>query len=199
MSHRVIELHCIMPIENIPSVLQHGILSHERASKLPHASVALQEIQDRRSGKTVPNGLRLHQYANLYFCARNPMLYLRKPNHPNLCVVRVSRSVLDLQNVVITDQNAAGDWVRFYSYPDGLKWINFDYVFADSWQDEDERTGWRKKATKCAEVLVPGVVAPGLITGFYTCDAHTKAKVEGILAGINSQLIVTLNSHLFFR
>ncbi|WP_460107708.1 DUF4433 domain-containing protein [Pseudomonas sp. H1_F01] len=199
MSHRVVELHCIMPIKNIPSVLQYGILSHERASKLPHSSVAKQEIQDRRVGKTVPNGLRLHQYANLYFCARNPMLYLRKPNHPDLCVVQVSRRVLDLQNVVITDQNAASNWVRFYSYPEGLRWINFDYVFADSWQDADERIGWQKKAAKCAETLVPGVVAPEFITGFYTCDAGAKARVEAVLAQQNNGLAVTLNSHLFFR
>lgn len=199
MSHRVVELHCIMPIANLPSVQQHGILSHDRAAKLPHASVAKQEIQDRRVGKTVPNGLRLHQYANLYFCARNPMLYLRKPQHSDLCVVRVNRSVLNLPNVVISDQNAASDWVRFLSYPDGMSSINFDYVFADSWQDEDQRTGWQKKAAKCAEALVPNSVAPSYITGVYTCDAQTKAKVETVLAGLSWNLTVMSNPHLFFR
>ena len=31
MDPRVIEFHCIMPIGNVPSVMDHGILSHERA------------------------------------------------------------------------------------------------------------------------------------------------------------------------
>lgn len=34
MSHRIIELHSIMPIENISSVLEHGILSNAQAAKL---------------------------------------------------------------------------------------------------------------------------------------------------------------------
>ena len=58
MPQRVIELHNIMPISNIPLVLHHGILSHEEASKLPHDSVALSEIQERRDIKRVPGGLK---------------------------------------------------------------------------------------------------------------------------------------------
>jgi len=60
MDPRVTEFHSIMPMENIPSVLEHGILSHERASKLPHASVAMDAIQERRDLKQVPGGLKLH-------------------------------------------------------------------------------------------------------------------------------------------
>ncbi|MBU2325547.1 MAG: DUF4433 domain-containing protein [Gammaproteobacteria bacterium] len=188
-----------MPIDNLPSVKQRGILSHDRAKPVPHASVAKQEIQDRRVGKTVPNGMRLHQYANLYFCARNPMLYLRQEAHGNLCVIRVKLAVLDLPGVVISDQNAASDWVRFYSYPDGLGRINFDYVFADWWSDDHEPTMWRKKATKCAEALIPNVVNPEYISGFYTCDEQTKRKVDGVLNQLNWGLPTTINSHLFFR
>lgn len=62
MDPRVTELHCIMPIANIPLVLTHGILSYERAAKLPHRSVAMQPVQERRDQKHVPSGLRLHQY-----------------------------------------------------------------------------------------------------------------------------------------
>jgi ssDNA thymidine ADP-ribosyltransferase, DarT len=70
MNARVTEFHCIMPIENIPSVLARGILCHENAAKLYHKSVALRNVQDVRGQKQVPGGLKLHQYANLYFHAR---------------------------------------------------------------------------------------------------------------------------------
>ena len=43
-----------MPMGNIASVMTHGILSYERASKLAHHSVAMQAIQDRRDQKYVP-------------------------------------------------------------------------------------------------------------------------------------------------
>jgi hypothetical protein len=113
VDNRVSELQCIMPIGNIPSVLATGILSHENAAKLKHHSVAMQAMQDRRDLKTVPGGLRLHQYANLYFHARNPMLSVRR--HEDVCVLRVSTAVLQMQGTVITDQNAASKYVRFYA------------------------------------------------------------------------------------
>jgi hypothetical protein len=98
MDPRVTELHCIMPIANIASVLQHGLLSHERAARLPHCSVAMQLMQDRRDVKTVPGGLKLHQYANLYFHGRNPMLSVRRIE--DICVLRVSTSVLGFEGAV---------------------------------------------------------------------------------------------------
>ncbi len=88
MDKRIKELQCIMPLDNIPSVLEHGILSYERAAKLKHHSVAMPEVQDLRDKKQVPRGLKLHQYANLYFHARNPMLYKRK--NEDICVLRIS-------------------------------------------------------------------------------------------------------------
>lgn len=78
MDQRVVRLHCIMPIANLSSIMQYGILSYDRAAKLRHHSVAMQPVQERRDGKAVPQGLRLHQYANLYFDARNPMLFKRR-------------------------------------------------------------------------------------------------------------------------
>ena len=106
---RVKEFQCIMPIANVSSVMKHGILSYEQAAKLMHHSVALQQVQDRRDKKQVPGGLKLHQYANLYFHARNPMLFKRKDQAADLCVLRISTDVLKLDGVVISDSNAASD------------------------------------------------------------------------------------------
>ena len=64
------EFQNITLLGNIPSILNHGILSHVEAAKLAtHHSVALQEVQDKRDAKMVPGGLSLHQYANVYFPA----------------------------------------------------------------------------------------------------------------------------------
>jgi ssDNA thymidine ADP-ribosyltransferase, DarT len=81
------ELHYITPIENVLSICEHGILSHNRMRKLGlvHTSVAMQEVQDIRKGVMVPGsaGKPLHEYANLYICARNPMLLKRKAHTSN--------------------------------------------------------------------------------------------------------------------
>lgn len=115
MPQRVKELHSIMPIDNLGSVRTLGILCHDEAIKLPHADVSMQEIQDKRADKSVPNGLTLHQYANLYFCARNPMMFKRKAECHSLCVLRVSIDVFMQPNVVFTDQNAGKQICPFFS------------------------------------------------------------------------------------
>src|SRR5213083_1185939 len=139
MDPRVIEFQCIMPLENIPSVLKHGILSNERVAKLSHRSVAMQEVQERRDLKRVPGGLKLHQYANLYFHARNPMLFKRQNESSHLCVLQVSTAVLQTEGTVITDCNAASDYVRFLS-PSQWRVLDFDDIYARDWRHPNNPT-----------------------------------------------------------
>lgn len=195
MDARVTELHCIMPTANIASVMTHGILSYERAAKLPHRSVAMQPVQDRRDHKQVPGGLKLHQYANLYFHARNPMLFKRLNEAAGLCVLRVSTQVLALDGAVISDQNAASDYARFL-HPSQWKLLAFDDIYATDWRHpEDTITYWRHKARKCAEVLVPHRVDTLYLTGAYVNDAATASR----LPGLGFALPITVNPVLFFR
>lgn len=193
MDPRVTELHCIMPINNVASVLQHGILSHEQAAKLQHHSVAMQVMQDRRDEKTVPYGLKLHQYANLYFHARNPMLSVRR--NEDVCVLRVSTLVLNLQGAVITDQNAASNYVRFYA-PNQWQLLSFDDIYARDWtHPEDQIREWRHKSRKCAEVLLPHMVPPNMILGAYVVDeaARTRLNQTGF------SLPTVVDADFFFR
>ena len=195
MDQRVTELHCIMPLANVASVMAHGILSYERAAKLPHHSVAMQPVQDKRDQKQVPSGLKLHQYANLYFHARNPMLFKRKNEAANLCVLCVSTQVLALNGVVISDQNAASGYVRFL-HPKQWQVLDFDAIYAMDWLHPDDQIAyWRHKAKKCAEVLVPHRVEPGFIVGAHVVDEVTKCQ----LGGSGFQLPVTVSPVLFFR
>jgi hypothetical protein len=117
-----------MPLENIPSVLKFGILSNERAAKLQHRSVAMEDVQEKRELKHVPGGLELHQYANLYFHARNPMLYKRK-DEASLCVLRVSSEVIQLPGVVLADCNASSPYVRFLA-PSQWELLDYEAIYA---------------------------------------------------------------------
>lgn len=195
MPHRVLELHNIMPISNIASVLTHGILSHEQAAGLPHSDVSMADIQDRRKAVQVPGGLRLHQYANLYFDARNPMMYKRLSQVDTLCVLRVANDVLNLPNVIISDQNAASEYVRFYP-PNYLEILPFDQIYADDWRHPEDRIAyWRHKSAKCAEALVPNTIPADLIRGAYVVDNAAKANL--LAAGFSKP--VQILTRLFFR
>jgi hypothetical protein len=195
MDPRVVELHCIMPMANLPSVLEHGILSYEGVSRLQHASIAMQPVQDRRDQKRVPQGLRLHQYANLYFHARNPMLFKRRGEAGALCVLRVSLDALQIAGAAITDSNAASDYARFL-HPAQWALINFDDIFADDWtHPDDQRRYYQHKSRKCAEVLVPRRVPPELLIGAYVIDVAAQAR----LAAHAPHLPSVVDPVLFFR
>lgn len=192
---RVTELHCIMPMANLVSVMKQGVLSHERAVKVPHRSVALQPVQEKRDQKQVPGGLKLHQYANLYFHARNPMMFRRRDQANDLCVLRISTMVLALPGTVITDQNAASDYVRFL-HPRQWQVLDFDAIYAMDWRHPDDQIAhWRHSSQKCAEVLVPQRVEPLYVTGAYVVDNLARERLEAL----GLALLVATNPVLFFR
>ncbi|MBW1924686.1 MAG: DUF4433 domain-containing protein [Deltaproteobacteria bacterium] len=189
------ELHYITPIENIPSIMKYGILSHRRAKRLRHQSIAMEDIQGIRDGKSVPRGRRLHEYVNLYIHARNPMMFKRRDRHQEISVLRISTDVLDLPNVVIADGNAASDYTAFWPSPRGLSHVNRDVVFAEYWTHTDPIEEWKHKRIKCAEVLVPDEVEPKFIIGVYVSCEDAKYAIERM--GI--ALEITINAHLFFQ
>jgi hypothetical protein len=55
----ITELHFIAPITNVPSIMQHGILSHKLSGQIDHHSVAMSEIQERRKNKQIPGARTL--------------------------------------------------------------------------------------------------------------------------------------------
>lgn len=195
MPHRVTELHNIMPIRNLASVKHYGILSHKAVAALPHSDVSMPDVQEKRDTVTVPNGLALHNYANLYFCARNPMMFKRLAETYNLCVLRITTDVFRLDGVVFTDQNAASPYVRFYRVQDGIECMNFDMIYADDWRHSDDKVKyWRHRSIKCAEVLVPNAVETRLITGAYVYDASVQSQI----AGLWPELPTVVNKAIFF-
>jgi hypothetical protein len=196
----VTELHYITHVDNVASILRHGILSHNRARKLDHRSVALAVVQERRQ-KQVPNARLLHDYVCLYFNARNPMMFrivrgdMAEPSA--LVVLRVAPAVLDLPNVVITDADASSEYVAFHPSPDGLAVLDCALVLARVWTSDDPFEYYRRKSAICAEVLVPDAVTSRWISGAYVSGNVTSERLRPV-AGEFAALDITVNPDIFF-
>lgn len=192
--HELTELHYITPIENVPSILKHGLLSHNRAKRLSHKSIAMEEIQDRRRFKKVPRGLPLHDYVNLCINGRNKMMFKRKDQHAELCLLRLDHNALGIEGAVISDRNASSGYARFYASPDGLAHIDRDKVFATYWTHDDPFESMEHSSIICAEVLVPHRIDPSHILGAHvSCENARQA-----LANLNTGITITLKPHMFF-
>lgn len=68
------ELHFIALIQSVPSILKHGIASRSQIKHLRLPEIANPLVQEKRKAVVIPGGYSLHDYANLYFHARNPMM-----------------------------------------------------------------------------------------------------------------------------
>jgi hypothetical protein len=190
------ELHFITSIANLESILQHGILSHNRAERIPHDSCADEDVQERRRRKQVPNGGRLHSYANVYFHARNPMMFaLTRNGRDDLVVVRLNQAVLDIADSVLTDGNAASEGTRFHPSPEGLVHLDSSLVFARYWTDGDFWTGKEKKRARSAEVLVPDMISSSYIEGCYV-DTTAKRLRCALFDRLSN---VTMHREIFFQ
>lgn len=179
----VSELHYIAPIENLSSILSVGLLSHHKARFITHGSVADPEVQARRSRKAVPAGKQLHRYVNLYFNARNPMLFRRRDQHTDIVVLAIRPEVLDLPGVFITDGNAANVATAFMTpTPINFALLDADELHAEYWSRENMTSIEREEARRrrCAEVLVPNHVNRSYIDRVYcSCDASRERIVLG--------------------
>lgn len=96
--------------------------------------------------------------------------------------------------MVLTDQNAAGDYVRFLA-PDQTSEIDMDLVYAEDLRDPDRITYFRRKAAKCAEILAPHQIPSRFLVGAHVMDAAARDK----LSALAFTLPVNVNPALFFR
>jgi hypothetical protein len=124
------------------------------------------------------------------------MLFRRINMHRTICVLSVDLAVLDLPGVVVTDQNAASNYVRFAGGQDALAIVDLAFTFAEFWtHPEDTIQEWRHKSAMCAEVLVPDVVPPRFVTGAYVSGSAAARNFDAMglaLAG-------SINRALFFN
>lgn len=196
--NEVTELHYIAAVDNVPSILQRGILCHESSQGVDHRSVASEEVQARRAIRRIPQGLRLHQYTNLYFNGRNAMLFKilrdddvsKRVPAEQLTVLQVSPNVLDLPGVVVTDINAAADAApRWFTVSEGIPRLDGDVIFAQYWNSYEHRQ------KMMAEVLVPHRVTLEFIEGAYAVSDEAAA----VLSGVAPTLDIEVNAYMFFR
>lgn len=175
-------LFYITHIENVPSILKNGILSHGlvETQKVPFTPIYDSGIVSNRKAKATPERASLWEYANLYFQPRNPMMYrvVHEKTTKDLAVIGVKPSVLQLPHVMVTDGNAANNPTRFFKASEGLKVIELQWpvIQAEYWNDLD--------GSSCkimSECLVPDSIPADHIHTVYVADHDAKNRVAGLV------------------
>lgn len=196
--YEIKSLFYITHVENLPSILQRGILSHAQieAKNIPCKAIYDTEIVSNRKAKPTPDRGSLWDYANLFFQPRNPMMYrvVHHAGKSELAVIGVTPDVLDANGVWVTDGNAANGPTSFYRTSEGLKVIRNQWpiIQAEYWRSDD---GSKRKIM--AECLVPEAISPDHIHTIFVADQEAKARAESILGPCKVPVVPEPN--MFFR
>lgn len=175
------ELFYITHIANLGSILEKGIFSHQKIvdEKIQYRAIYNEEIVSRRKDKKTPDGKSLWNFSNLYFNARNPMLYriTCEIDIEDIAVLGIiSRYVLSLPNIVVTDGNAASDETSFFPSKESTARRIFKKTQMKYWNPYD---GSKRKIM--AECLVPEKISPYWISSIYVPTYASVKKLRNEL------------------
>lgn len=197
MSFPIKQLYYITHIDNIPSILKYGILSHllieERG--LDYTKIYDPEIVSSRKSKNTPDGKSLWHYSNLYIQSRNPMLYrvICEKSFNNIAVLAILPSILDKPDSFITTGNAAHSLTEIFPSSEKIKVLNDlkKVLNNEYWNDED---GSKRKIM--AEFLIPDAIAPEYIKSVYVANNNIAEEVRKKIEGYQMDIIP--EPHMFF-
>ena len=190
-------LYYITHIDNVPSILSHGILSHQLIEDrgIQFKAIYDTSIVSNRKLKKAPDGRSLWDFANVYFQPRNPLLY-RVVNecHPKeIAVLGIHPGVLQMSGSYITDGNAAQSGTSFFLPEKGIKAISeiWPTINSDWW---NSMNGSKRKIM--AECLVPRSIPPDLIHSIYVSNHEVAEPLRKLVAPRSVSIIPEPN--MFF-
>jgi hypothetical protein len=192
------QLYYITHVRNVPSILKHSILSHERVERegIEYYPIYDAEIVERRKEIRTPDGRVLWNFANLYFQARNAMLYrvVTEKNADEIAVLAVSKDILKIKrsDLFISTGNAASVGSNILPKKEGLAKIDAEVLNMEYWKVED---GSKRKMM--AECLVPDSVPFSSIETIYVASHRAAEQVKAEVPHTNIPIIP--EPHLFFQ
>ena len=191
----------ITHIDNVPSILRQGILSHKRIEEqgTPFTRIYNADIVANRAMRQTPDNKSLWEYANVYFQPRNPMLYkvINETEKKDIVILGISPQIVETRGAFISLGNAASPLSPVLNIEDGLNFVNDEYwgiINSDWWKTED---GTKRKIM--SECLVPDLIPPTQIHSIYVTSQTVADKIKPALRNYSLQVSVVVEPHMFFQ
>ncbi len=172
-------LYNIQAIDNVASIMEYGLLSHNMAEENEHIDVSNPWVQEIRDIRKVTDNSYVHDYANLYFNSHNAMLYkvLEDVDYEEICILVFNLKVLDIPGTYVSDRNAATKGVTFYQSRMGYKELDFKVINYKT-PIYNGRVIRNSKEVMMAEVLVPDVIPSEYIKCAYVYNEEARKKLK---------------------
>jgi len=184
-------LYHMTHINNLPSILANGLLSHN----LAHQQCTLTDISDlgvnaRRSAVDPIYKRSLHSYVPTYFRPRNPMSSARRELANELVILKLNPQLLLQSGMLFTDGNAACCSTRFFSALNDLNQLNWDCLNGRYWNDYADG-----RRLRCAEMLIPDRIQ---VTNIMQIAIKSEIALKSGLNLMSMDIQVVKQAELFF-
>ena len=190
-------LYYICHINNLASILKQGLLSHNAVQKIHPKTIYNKSIISHRKSIKPNENQTLWDFANLYFNARNAMLYrvIHEQTIENIAIIQFKKSVLNhakKHNSYISIGNASHSESKFTDITTGLKQLKkiWKYWHQQYWNEFDS-----SKRLMMSELLIEKNIPAEYIDSIYVASEAIGKQVKKMT---NFDNIVT-ESDLFFR
>ena len=67
------------------------------------------------------------------------MLSKRRNQNHKICILKIDKTILNREGVILSDRNASSQYASFYEVEKGLKKIDFSLVYARDWIDKNKK------------------------------------------------------------
>ena len=215
--HTLNYLKHIVHIDNLGTILEYGILSHNeaKAKGLIKNDISMDDVQQRREKRFVcewidennsenKKSLFVHDFASFYFQSRNTMLYKRHNLQDNLLIILISSEWLNSPNTLYSDGNLGSPKSKLFSGSEQFKFVDWDLLQSDSWNNPDEDIKKEQRRKMCAEVLIYPKIEPTEILKIVCNNIETKEKAVNIIKGKSFEdsrkdIQVIIDNRMFFE
>jgi len=161
-------------IDNIPSIMMHGICSHNHAfQKYNPTDISNPKVQLIRQYKKDPiYKTSLHDYVPTFITIKNPMLFGIRDKNRDLCLLEISLDVLSTRSFVFTDGNAANGPTRFSNSIYDIDMVKWDVIHAQRWEECGRE--------RAAEVLISHPIKSDFIEAIHCYSFDSVKKINNV-------------------
>ncbi|MEI6333339.1 MAG: DUF4433 domain-containing protein [Methylococcaceae bacterium] len=192
-STRIATIDHMTHIDNLDSILEHGLLSHNN----PHKKVDIsnQEVNSRRNKIEPIYNRNIHNYVPLYFNPRNAMLYRnQKMFGDSIIVLAFDKDLLLSENSIFTNGNAASDNTSYFNNINDLLQMDWNKIWSTSWNglEDSETIKW----SMMAEVLIYKKLEITKLVTVYCSSNKVKQYIENKYQF--GSVDISVDRHIFF-
>ena len=175
-------------IENIPHIMEHGIIHKQsKQSNVNYRPIGDTSLIETRDTFIIAEGKMLGDYIPFYLGARTPMLYviqygyngvsLLQPDKIVYCISSIQRIIDKKIDFIYTDGHATDSFTRFYSSEEVENienQVDFTATKVKFWKDENDLDLKRRKE---AEFLIKKTLDFQDILSFVVYNENTSQKL----------------------